>query len=131
MNKARAVAETKCTEHLKKSTQDIKNAQIATPNLMKSFPYFLLIRRRIGSGCLRLGTLWHVNGTLGLGPRVFGLLCSICKLEICKLEFKARTVAQKKCARDLKKNSAVCVRTRTVNVNTFSTTVKDEISEGR
>ncbi len=31
---------------------------------------------------------------------------------------------------DLKKNSAVCVRTRTVNVNTFSTTVKDEISEG-
>ncbi len=39
------------------------------------------------------------------------------------------------------KNSAVCVRTRTVNVNTFSTTsiirleieitVKDEISEGR
>ncbi len=28
-----------------------------------------------------------------------------------------------------KKNSAVCVRT--VNVNTFSTTVKDEISEGR
>ncbi len=28
------------------------------------------------------------------------------------------------------KNSAVCVRTRTVNVNTFSTTVKDEISEG-
>ncbi len=27
------------------------------------------------------------------------------------------------------KNSAVCVRTRTVNVNTFSTTVKDEISE--
>ncbi len=28
-----------------------------------------------------------------------------------------------------KKNSAVCVRTRTVNVNTFSTTVKDEISE--
>ncbi len=30
----------------------------------------------------------------------------------------------------LKKNSAVCVRTRTVNVNTFSTTVKDEISEG-
>ncbi len=31
----------------------------------------------------------------------------------------------------LKKNSAVCVRTRTVNVNTFSTTVKDEISQGR
>ncbi len=29
-----------------------------------------------------------------------------------------------------KKNSAVCVRTRTVNMNTFSTTVKDEISEG-
>ncbi len=29
------------------------------------------------------------------------------------------------------KNSAVWVRTRTVNVNTFSTTVKDEISEGR
>ncbi len=29
-----------------------------------------------------------------------------------------------------KKNSAVCVRTRTVNVNTFSSTVKDEISEG-
>ncbi len=32
------------------------------------------------------------------------------------------------------KNSAVCVRTRvrtrTVNVNTFSTTVEDEISEG-
>ncbi len=28
------------------------------------------------------------------------------------------------------KNSAVCVRTRTVNVNTFSTTMKDEISEG-
>ncbi len=28
------------------------------------------------------------------------------------------------------KNSAVCVRTRTVNVNTFSTTVKYEISEG-
>ncbi len=28
------------------------------------------------------------------------------------------------------KNSAVCVRTRTVNVNTFSTTVKDEILEG-
>ncbi len=28
------------------------------------------------------------------------------------------------------KNSAVCVRTRRVNVNTFSTTVKDEISEG-
>ncbi len=32
-------------------------------------------------------------------------------------------------SRDLK-NSAVCVRTRTVNVNTFSTTVKDEILEG-
>ncbi len=29
-----------------------------------------------------------------------------------------------------KKNSAVCVRTPMVNVNTFSTTVKDEISEG-
>ncbi len=28
------------------------------------------------------------------------------------------------------KNSAVCVRTRMVNVNTFSATVKDEISEG-
>ncbi len=28
------------------------------------------------------------------------------------------------------KNSAVCVRTRMVNVNTFSTTVKDEILEG-
>ncbi len=32
--------------------------------------------------------------------------------------------------RDIK-NSAVCVRTRTVNVNTFSATVKDEILEGR
>ncbi len=30
-----------------------------------------------------------------------------------------------------KQNSAVCVRTRTVNVNTFSTTVKDEILEGQ
>ncbi len=30
-----------------------------------------------------------------------------------------------------KKNSAVRVRTRTVNVNMFSTIVKDEISEGR
>ncbi len=29
------------------------------------------------------------------------------------------------------KNSAICVRTRTINVNTFSDTVKDEISEGR
>ncbi len=29
-----------------------------------------------------------------------------------------------------RKNSAVCVRTRTVNVNTFSTTVKGEILEG-
>ncbi len=29
------------------------------------------------------------------------------------------------------KNSAVCVRTLMVNVNTFSATVKDEISEGR
>ncbi len=29
-----------------------------------------------------------------------------------------------------RKNSVVCVRTRTVNVNTFSTTMKDEISEG-
>ncbi len=29
------------------------------------------------------------------------------------------------------KNSAVCVRTWTVNVNTFSTTVKDEILEGQ
>ncbi len=29
------------------------------------------------------------------------------------------------------KNSAVCVKTPTVNVNTFSTTVKDEILEGR
>ncbi len=28
------------------------------------------------------------------------------------------------------KNSAFCVRTRTVNVNMFSTTVKDEILEG-
>ncbi len=31
----------------------------------------------------------------------------------------------------LTKNSAVCVRTWMVNVNTFSTTVKDEISEGQ
>ncbi len=30
----------------------------------------------------------------------------------------------------LPKNSAVCGRTRTVNVNTFSTTLKNEISEG-
>ncbi len=29
------------------------------------------------------------------------------------------------------KTRAVCVRTRTVNANTFSTTVKDEILEGR
>ncbi len=35
----------------------------------------------------------------------------------------------KLCKKNLK-NSAVCVRTRTVNVNTLSTTVKDEISEG-
>ncbi len=32
--------------------------------------------------------------------------------------------------KESEKNSAVCVRTRTVNVNTFSTTVKNEISEG-
>ncbi len=31
--------------------------------------------------------------------------------------------------RYVQKNSAVCVRTPTVNVNTFSTTVKDEILE--
>ncbi len=32
---------------------------------------------------------------------------------------------------NIQKNSAVCVSSRTVNVNTFSTTVKDEILEGR
>ncbi len=31
---------------------------------------------------------------------------------------------------DFKTHSAICVRTPTVNMNTFSTTVKDEILEG-
>ncbi len=39
-------------------------------------------------------------------------------------------IQEKQILKLLKKNSAVCVRTRMVNVNTFSTTVKDEILEG-
>ncbi len=43
---------------------------------------------------------------------------------------KTQTLFAQRIHGKLFENSAVCVGTRTVNVNTFSTTVKDEISEG-